>query len=168
MDTINKFYIYCPTCKNSLEKKNINGEYVLTCNNCGFTFWNNPKPVVSFLFIKKGKILLLQRAHEPLRDYWCFPGGFMRYEETPKEAVKREVKEETGLNIQIDGLVGVYRIDNDPRGVHIDIIYSGTGIGEIKLSTENNDYAFYESDKLPELIAYKHREAIRNWLEKKR
>lgn len=168
MKDSDKMYTYCPTCRTELKKKDVDNQNVLSCSSCGFVFWNNPKPVVSFLLVKDGKILMLQRANEPLKDYWCLPGGFMRYEETPEEAVKREVKEETGLNIHIEGLVGVYRIDNDPRGIHIDIIYYGKGTGEILLSREDKKYAYYGQGALHDLIAYKHREAIDDWFKKQK
>lgn len=166
MENAEKVYKYCPTCKTELSKKIVDDQRVPTCSWCGFIFWNNPKPVVSFLFVQNGKVFMLQRAREPLTDYWCLPGGFMRYEETPEESIKREMKEETGLHVTIEGLVGVYRIDNDPRGVHIDMIYYGKGDGKITLSSEDKTYSYYRKDELPELIAYKHRDAIRDWFKR--
>lgn len=161
-----KVYRFCPTCQYALEKKDIDDQIALSCPNCGFIFWNNPKPVASFLLVKDKRVLMLQRAHEPFKDYWCLPGGFMRYEETPEETAKREVREETRLGIKIDGLIGVYRIDNDPRGIHIDIIYHGKAHGEITLSKEDRKYNYFSPNELPELIAYKHREAVLDWLKK--
>ena len=157
-------YKFCPTCKTELQWKNLDGGNYLSCPNCGFIFWNNPKPVVSMIISKDDKILMLQRANEPLKDFWVLPGGFMKYEETPEQSTAREVKEETQMNVIIQGLVGVYRIDNDPRGVHIDIIYFGKSNSEIELSEEDKKYAFFEVEKLPVHIAYKHREAIADWV----
>lgn len=111
---------------------------------------------------------MLQRANEPLKDYWCLPGGYINYDETPEEAVKREVSEEIGTDIFIDSLIGVYRIDNDPRGVNIDIIYEGKLKGNVSLSDEHKKYKFVPLNVLPQKIAYKHREAINDWLEEKR
>ena len=162
-----KDYKFCLTCKNNLERKRIDGENLLSCPNCGFVFWNNPKPVVSCVIVQDNKVLMLQRAKEPLKGYWVLPGGFMKYEETPERALKRETMEEAGINIEIHNLVGVYRIDNDPRGVHIDIIYSGTkNKGNIILSDEDSKYTLFDPDKLPDKIAYKHREAIEDWAKK--
>ncbi len=156
-------YKFCPTCKSSLSRKLIDRENLLSCSNCGFVFWNNPKPGVSGVFVRDGKILMLQRATEPLKGYWVLPGGFIRYDETPEEALKRETMEEAGVDIEIQKLVGVYRIDNDPRGVHLDIIYSGEKKGEVRLSDEDSKYAFFDPNKLPDKIAYKHRVAIQDW-----
>lgn len=158
-----KLYKFCPTCKTKLIRKPIDNKKFWFCPNCGFTFWNNPKPVASIILINNNKVLMLQRASPPLKGYWCLPGGFIQYEETPEEGVIREAKEEIGNNVILDGLVGVYRIDNDPRGINIDIIYKARAKGEVKLSEEHKNYKFFDLDNLPQKIAYKHREAIKEW-----
>lgn len=156
-------YTYCPQCRNKLILTTIESESVKKCDNCGFIFWNKPKPVVSVILHKDGKVLMLQRAHEPFKDFWVLPGGFIGYEETPQEAIKREVNEETGSEIAINGIVGVYRIDNDPRGVHIDIIFSGTLNGEVRINKDSKSWRYFSPEQLPDKIAYKHREAIADW-----
>ncbi|MCL5970674.1 MAG: NUDIX domain-containing protein [Patescibacteria group bacterium] len=159
-------YIYCPNCKNTLEKKLIDQQNVLFCNNCKFTFWKNPKPVTSIIIEKDKKILMLQRSSEPFMNYWVLPGGFMGYEETAEQSIIREAKEETGLDIIIKGISGVYRINNDPRGIHIDIIYHGIPEGEVKLSKEDKNWHYFVPSHLPDKIAYCHREAIMDWYKK--
>lgn len=110
---------------------------------------------------------MLQRANEPLKGYWCLPGGFMEYEETPEMTIKREVKEETEADITIDGLIGNYQIDNDPRGIHIDIIFFGRSHGDIKINEDFETFKYIKSNELPNKIAYKHRQAIHDYLKKK-
>ncbi len=161
-----KEYKFCPTCANRLVRKPVDRRKLLSCQKCGFVFWNNPKPVVSVILEREGKILLIKRAKTPLKDFWCLPGGYVDYSEKPEDALIREVKEETNLNIKIDKLVGVYQIDNDPRGINLDIIYSGLMIsGKLKLNEESREFGFFAIGKLPQLIAYKHREAIQDWKE---
>lgn len=114
-----KLYKFCPTCRTKLKRKLIDRRKLLFCSDCSFTFWNNPKPVTSVILHTNGKIMLLQRANKPLKNYWCLPGGYIDYEETPEEAIRRETKEEVSFEIgQLGSLVGVYRIDNDPRGAY--------------------------------------------------
>ena len=159
-----KEYKFCPTCAAKLVRKVIDRRSLLACPKCSFVFWNNPKPVVSVILDKEGKILFVKRAKKPLKGYWCLPGGYIDYIEMPEAAAIREAKEETNLNIKIDELVGVYQIDNDPRGINIDIIYAGSIItGKLKLNEESSEFKFFAIDKLPKLIAYKHREAIKDW-----
>jgi ADP-ribose pyrophosphatase YjhB (NUDIX family) len=157
---IEKQYNYCPTYRESLSRKQIENRKYLSCQKCGFIFWNNPKPATNVVILKDGKILLLKRATEPYKGYWCLPGGYIDYGETPEEAVIRETKEEAGLDIKIHGLVGVYMTD-DPRCISIDVSFHGeVTSGEVKLSDESSDFAFFSPEKISENIAFKDREAI--------
>lgn len=158
---IEKLYKFCPNCKNSLVKKSIDKKYRLICENCGFIFWNNPRPCVSAIIAKNNQILLLKRACPPLKDYWCLPGGVIDYDEKPEISIVREIKEEINLDIKIEKLIGAYLIDNDPRGNGLDLIYSTTIYnGSFRLSIEHSAFEFFSFNNLPSPIAYKHREAI--------
>ena len=159
-----KKFKFCPTCSTELIRKKIDRRNLLACPNCSFIFWNNPKPVTSVILEREGKILLLKRGKEPLKGLWVLPGGYIDYEEKPEQAILRETKEETNLDIKITKLINVYQIDNDPNGINLDIIYAGKIVsGAIKTNEESAEYNFFALDELPELIAYKHREAILDW-----
>lgn len=162
LDALN-LYVFCPHCGSNLISKTIDNEQVRKCSKCDFIFWNNPKPVVSMLITRNRKVLMVQRARIPLKGFWCLPGGFINAYETPAEGIKREVEEELSTEAQVKKIVGVYRIDNDPRGIHIDIIYKGEIANEPKFSSEHQGLEFFDPNNLPEKIAYKHREAILDW-----
>ncbi len=162
-------YLFCPSCKTKLVRKLINNRNYLACPSCDFIFWNNPKPTTSAILEKDGKILMIKRNQELLKGFWVLPGGFMEYEETPEETTVREVKEETGLKIQTKELVGVYKIndDEDPSGATVDIIFHGEILGgTLKIEKDFSDFRFFNTNNLPDLIAYKHRKAILNFKEK--
>lgn len=163
---IHKFldrYRYCPKCATALSFRKEENELVQACSKCGFRYWMNPKPVVSILVKdRNGNILMLQRAHQPLKGYWVLPGGFIRFDETPEQAVIRETKEEIGQRPKITRIIGAYQIDNDPRGIHIDIIYEGHISAPVSLSKEHSGSRYFSPDRLPRHIAYKHRDAIRD------
>ena len=160
-----RLYKYCPTCKANLEVVLLDGRDRLKCPDCTFIFWSNPKPCVSLIIHKGDEVLMVQRAKEPLKGYWCLPGGFLEYEETPEVGLRREVKEELRIDVNLEKLIGVYQIDNDPRGMHLDIIFAGTTNDQAKHNQELSDCKFFHKDQLPENIAYKHREAISDYFQ---
>lgn len=70
------------------------------------------------------QVLLVQRKNEPYKGDWAFPGGFMNMDETTAEAARRELKEETGLDVDEVHPVGVYdAVGRDPRGRVITVAY---------------------------------------------
>jgi ADP-ribose pyrophosphatase YjhB (NUDIX family) len=81
----------------------------LRCESCGFVLFFNPKPVAAAIpFTPAGEIVLLRRGFDPGQGLWTFPGGFIDLGESTEDAARRETMEEIGLDVTIDGLVGVY------------------------------------------------------------
>jgi 8-oxo-dGTP diphosphatase len=72
-----------------------------------------------------GNIVLIKRKHEPFKDAYALPGGFVEAGETVENACKRELKEETNLDLEDMQLVGVYSApDRDPRGHVVSVAYT--------------------------------------------
>ena len=67
------------------------------------------RPVtVDCVVIKDGAVVLIRRDHEPFKDHYALPGGFVELNETVEDACKRETHEETGLVITNLKMIGVY------------------------------------------------------------
>ena len=78
-----------------------------------------------------GRLLLVRRGRPPFEGRWALPGGFVEYGETVEAACVRETKEETGLEVEIQSLCGVYsRPDRDPRGHTVSVVFRCRPIGE--------------------------------------
>jgi 8-oxo-dGTP diphosphatase len=76
------------------------------------------------VFDARGCILLIRRKHEPYRGSYALPGGFVEVGETVENASRRELKEETGLDVGALRLIGVYSgPGRDPRGHTCSIAY---------------------------------------------
>jgi NAD+ diphosphatase len=94
---IDKVYKYCPRCSASLE----NLISHLKCNQCGLNFYLNPKPCTAIILQNElDEYLFVERAVEPKKGYWDFPGGFTERNENSEKSIKREVKEEIDIEIE--------------------------------------------------------------------
>ena len=95
----------------------------LTCPDCGFINYENPKIVVGAVCTWEGKLLLCRRAIDPRSGFWTIPAGYMELNETAEAGAAREAREEACADIDIDGLIGVYTI---PRISQVQLIYRAT------------------------------------------
>lgn len=88
----------------------------------------NPYLTVDVIVEIEGGIVLIERASPPLG--WALPGGFVDYGEEPADAARREVREETGLDVELTDLLGAYGApDRDPRQHNVSIVYVGRAHG---------------------------------------
>lgn len=72
------------------------------------------------VFDAADRLLLIRRAHEPFKDRFALPGGFVDVNETVEAAALRELREETGVEGRIEKLIGVYsEPSRDPRGHNV-------------------------------------------------
>ncbi len=77
-----------------------------------------------------GDIVLTKRKYDPFKDHWALPGGKMEDDEIIEVTAIREAKEETGLDIKLTRLIGVYSDPfRDPRGRYISVAYEAKIIG---------------------------------------
>jgi ADP-ribose pyrophosphatase YjhB (NUDIX family) len=82
----------------------------LTCGDCGYIAYENPKIVVGSVVGVDGKVLLCRRAIEPRRGFWTIPAGYMELGETVEEGARREAREEACADLRLDGVLAVYSI----------------------------------------------------------
>lgn len=128
-------------------------------------------PILSVdgIILKDDKILLVRRAIPPFFGHWVLPGGHVRYGEKVEEAVKREMEEELGIEVEVENLVGVYSDPKrDPRYHSTAVVFLLETIGkDIRLNFEGLEFKFFSFDNLPKKIGFDHREIIRDFMKKK-
>jgi 8-oxo-dGTP diphosphatase len=104
--------------------------------------------------------LLARRACEPLKGYWNLPGWFLEKNEEPRAGMLRELKEETGVDIEPQGLAGIYIGDyNDPQQGYyytFNVVYAAKlNAAEMQAADDTSELKFFPFDKLPEM-AFPH------------
>ena len=102
-------FTFCPHCTTALTTRVIGGEARSACPvvNCGFVHWDNPVPVVAAVVQRNDSVVLVRNVGWP-ENWFGLISGFLERGESPSEGVLREVKEETGLDGRVEGLIGVY------------------------------------------------------------
>jgi 8-oxo-dGTP diphosphatase len=122
-------YRFCPACGGSLEARRLKAADPdrLVCTSCGFVFYMDPKVAVGTIIrTDDERIVLVRRAIEPGYGLWVFPGGYVDRGEEITAAALREAKEESGLEVRIDGLINIYSYSG---GAPIIIVYAATALG---------------------------------------
>ena len=115
--------------------------------------------VFALIFDEDQRVLLAYRRDI---DWWNLPGGGMEHGETVEEALRREVREETGLEVEVECLVGVY---SKPQKQEVVLTFRCrvTG-GELTATEESRECRYFAPDDLPLNTLPKHRQRVEDAL----
>lgn len=118
------------------------------------------------IFNAQGEVLLQKRADS---NQWGFPGGAIEIGETPQMAAVREVKEETGLDVEAGKLIGIYtdcdmKYPNGDQAQSICIAFEmKIAGGELLCDQEESlELRYFPLDQMPELFCRQHEELLRD------
>ena len=99
---------------------------------------------VDGFYAKNDKIFLLKRNVEPFKGFWACVGGFIENDESPQEALRREFKEETNLDVDVGDYIS-NRFEETPDRIKLILTYRiNAAKGKIKLNHENQEYAWFK------------------------
>jgi len=105
---------YCQECGGALHEVSIEGQIRPQCMTCGYVVFLDPKVAAAVLIGQERRLLMVKRGVEPALGKWAFPSGYVDRGESVEAAAVREVKEETGLSITLNTMVGLYSGDGNP------------------------------------------------------
>jgi len=160
---------FCPYCAHELEHRSVDGRTRAVCPSCKVVLYRDPKLAAAVVVEDDaGRILLVRRGVAPRLGDWCLPSGFVEYDEGPEEAAVRECREETGLEVQLMGLLDVCSFDDPFRNKKgALVIYAGfpTG-GDLTPGDDAAEASFFAPAHVPTNIAFDgHARVIRAWQE---
>lgn len=157
---------YCPRCGQRLQSTFLHGRLRPVCPACSYVVYVDPKVGAGTVVEVQGKVVLVRRGIDPKRGYWSLPSGYVEHDETPEETAMRETWEETGLQVAIDNLLGVYSFPYEgTRGRGVLVLYAAHVIGgDLRAGDDAMEVRTFGPDELPEDIAFNtHRQALYDW-----
>ena len=140
---------FCPLCGQGLERRAIppDGRPEMVCTGCDFIYYLSPKVVAGTVPVEDGRILLTRRAIHPSYGKWTFPGGYVDWGEPVDAAAIRETYEETGLRVELGGIIGVYSYPGAPVAV---VVYRARVLGgTITVCHECDQVEWVAPDAIP-------------------
>ncbi|MCI0398676.1 MAG: NUDIX domain-containing protein [Chloroflexi bacterium] len=118
---------------------------------------------VNVAVIDNGRVLLTKRKDF---EVWCLPGGHVEAEESVAQAAVRETVEETGLEVRLTRLVGIYSIPPTKAWCNLIILFTAESIGGTLKAEESEvlEAGYFYPDEIPENLLWGHRQRIRDAL----
>jgi ADP-ribose pyrophosphatase YjhB (NUDIX family) len=141
---------FCPVCGGPLEPRQLKaGEPMRpVCTRCGYVHYLDPKVAVGTVIVTTDdKIVLVRRAIEPGYGLWVFPGGYVDRGEEITVAAIREAREESGLDVRLDGLINIYSYPGRPIVV---VVYKASVIaGDLQVDEESIEAGLFSRGEIP-------------------
>ncbi len=157
---------FCERCSAALVQKRVEGHNRPVCPACEFVVYLDPKVAAGVIVTLNEQVVLLKRGIEPGMGKWVFPGGYVDRGEQVEAAASREAREEVGLEVEIEDLLGVYSYPNVPTVL---VVYTGTVVGgNLTGNFEALEVRTYPPGRIPwsELAFRSTVEALRAWVER--
>ncbi|MBA2476011.1 MAG: NUDIX domain-containing protein [Actinobacteria bacterium] len=162
---------FCPRCRTELDR---GAPRRVECPACGFAAYANPAPTACALCVDdEGRLLLARRATPLFEGFWDTPGGFVEEGEHPLEALRREVREETGLAVEPTAFLGAwmdwYAEAGEGEGAvsTLNLYWSARVLGgEPQAADDVSELCWFAPDELPpdeELAFANVREVLAAW-----
>ncbi len=162
---MNKSTTFCPRCGTETEEVEIAGRVRQVCPACGFVLYRNPVPGAGVLVEMESGIVLIQRGQPPFVGWWALPAGYIEADESVEQAAVRECKEETGLEVELLELFGVYSFPEGPVQPGLIIFYRARPVGgELRAGDDAQDAHIFPPDEMPKQLAFRtHRQVLARW-----
>ena len=157
---------FCADCGSPLESPGTG--HASSCRTCGVVHYRNAKPCAGVLIERSGRVLLARRAVEPRLGAWDVVGGFLKPDESPQAAARREALEETGMQVVVGELLGMYvdRYGEHPGSDFTLNLYfrARCAAGDPVARSDVRELRWFAEGELPPVMAFAHqRELLSVW-----
>jgi len=147
---------HCPLCSGGLTPEPVGDRSRMRCLACGFVLYRNPaSAALGVVLNRAGEVLLIRRAIQPYRHHWTLPAGYQEIDEGPAETVVREVREETGVEVEVCGRLDLLCVPEDPRKpANVAVFLCRENGGRLVAGREETDVDWFALDALPDPIGF--------------
>ena len=140
---MNSDFRFCPKCGAHLIIEVLRGTQRQVCPQCGFIFYRNPIVGVAVLLTEDDRVLLGRRARGEYRGLWCVPSGYVEWGEDIRDAARRELREETGLEVDLGAVFDVHSNFHNPEVLTVGVWFRGTATGGVLQAGDDVDAVSY-------------------------
>jgi phosphoribosylformylglycinamidine cyclo-ligase len=149
---------HCPLCGGDFAPARIEGRERLCCVRCRHVLYANPAAASAGVVLDEGgRVLLVRRAIPPHRGLWALPAGYQEVDESPAQAAGREVREETGLEVQVGPLFDLLFVtDNPAKTANLAVYLCRATGGVLAAGDDAEDVRFFALDELPADIGFEN------------
>ncbi len=141
---------YCPLCGKLLETIHDGDRARQKCPACGYIQYRNPTVGVAVIIVQDKRILLVKRKGS-YEGKWCIPCGHVEWDEDIRDTAKRELKEETGLDVEVGEVFEVHSNFHDPDHQTVGVWFLGQiKGGKLNPGSDSSDAKFFKLDQIPE------------------
>lgn len=140
---------YCPHCGQRLEAKRKGASF---CVRCRRWWYRNPAVGVAVLVVRDTRVLLARRRRGAYAGLWCVPCGYVEWDEDVRVAARRELMEETGLDVELGDVFDVQSNFHDPEHQSVGIWFlAHSWAGTPRAGDDVDRVEFFSFDALPDL-----------------
>ncbi len=147
---------HCPVCGAGFVSAVIEGRPRLQCESCRHVLYANPAAAAAGVVVNAGgQVLLVRRAIAPHRNTWALPAGYQEIDETPSQAAAREIREETGLEVEVGPLFDlVFVTDNPAKPANLAVYLCRVLGGVLTPGDDASEVRFFDLGQLPSDIGF--------------
>lgn len=145
---------HCLHCGTPTAPRAIEGRERRACATCGWVHWLNPASAAAGLILAERRVLLVRRSIQPCAGQWALPAGYQEIDEPAEEAARREIREECGLEVEIQGLHALLWIPGPHRPANLAVFRCRPLTLDLRPGPDVEDAAWFDLDVLPQELAF--------------